>query len=133
MMSQSPCFSPHEQPAKTSYPHRSGCGLVVTGIVAVIVLYRLIPKPIRRLWSFGDSTSHLALARFRAGEVTGWAAVRLFCWYAVPSMNGAWRSGQGWDDHTGIRADDGFGFSWRGFTGAAAPEAPKPGELNWNR
>jgi hypothetical protein len=36
--------------------------------LAVIGAYRLIPCRVRRVWSFGKSTSHLALAAARNGE-----------------------------------------------------------------
>ena len=108
-------------------PARSGRG-VVTLIILVILAYRLIPKPVRRLWSSGESTSHLALARFRAGQVTGWAAVRLFLWYAIPNfgVGDQWRYDRKY-------VDDGFGFSWRGFTGVMSPEKPSKEEMSWNR
>ena len=56
-------------------------------LVLVLVLgYRLIPARVRRVWSFGKSTSHLALAELRSGDYAGLAAVRLFAHYANPHL-----------------------------------------------
>lgn len=40
--------------------------------LTIVLIYRLIPARIRRLWSGGVSTSHLALAGIRRGG--GWAS-----------------------------------------------------------
>ena len=42
----------------------------MTSLIALVVIraYRLIPCRIRRTWSFGKSTSHLALAAAQNGE-----------------------------------------------------------------
>lgn len=53
----------------------------------IVRAYRLIPARIRRLWSFGSSTSHLALAALLAGG--GWAVLLSYCrlsWNPGPFM-----------------------------------------------
>jgi len=58
--------------------------MIVKAIIGIILVYRLIPKRIRRIWSFGDSTSHLALAGFRSGQVHGLTALSAFLSMAIP-------------------------------------------------
>jgi hypothetical protein len=36
-------------------------------LILAVLAYRLIPAPVRRIWSFGCSTSYLALAELRSG------------------------------------------------------------------
>lgn len=60
---------------------------VVKICIGITILYRLIPARVRRLWSFGKSTSHLAIADLSSGEYTGLAAIKRFMHYAIPSLN----------------------------------------------
>lgn len=53
-------------------------------VLGVILGYRLIPKQVRRLWSFGESTSHLALDELQSEDIHGLAALNLLLQYAVP-------------------------------------------------
>jgi hypothetical protein len=36
-------------------------------LIGTVLAYRLIPAPVRSLWSFGGSSNHLALAVLREG------------------------------------------------------------------
>jgi hypothetical protein len=60
--------------------------MMVKGVLIMLILaYRLIPCRIRRLWSFGYSTSHLGLAVVRDAG-TGLEAARAFLVYVSPSQ-----------------------------------------------
>ena len=59
--------------------------LLLTGIpLAIILAYRLIPARIRHIWSFGTSSSHLALAH------PSWRALGHYSRFKLASPDGGW-------------------------------------------
>lgn len=59
-------------------------------LIAVVAGYRLIPSRVRRTWSGGTSTSHLALAALQSGCVTGLAAWLMAARMVVPRAGNQW-------------------------------------------
>ena len=57
-------------------------------LIALVRGYRLIPAPVRRLWSLGCSTSGGYLAELQSGSVTGLAALRLIAAALIPHAGG---------------------------------------------
>lgn len=102
--------------------------LGLTALACPVLAYRAIPPGVRRWWSFGCSTSHLALAMLADPRATFWRAAGKLALYAVPRLkegwspfwpndpraaewgipddkfrrgglnDGPWRSGKGWGD-----------------------------------
>ena len=62
----------------------------------IILAYRMIPPRLRRVWSFGSSSSHLALAD------PGWASIRKYAVAPAWRIAVAWvlidRGGASWSD-----------------------------------
>lgn len=52
-------------------------------LIVIILLYRLIPCRIRRIWSFGSSTSHLALLAVRETETSASALAAFLPWVGI--------------------------------------------------
>src|SRR5215472_14147871 len=57
---------------------------MITMLIVIVLIYRLIPARVRRVWSFGASTSHLVLADLRAWEGPG--ALAYFARCAKPRL-----------------------------------------------
>lgn len=55
-------------------------------IIMLVRMYRLIPAPVRTIWSGGSSTSGRYLAELQSGNVTGFAAVKLIAKAVNPHM-----------------------------------------------
>lgn len=62
--------------------------------ILIVKAYRLIPAPIRRIWSFGLSTSHLALAAIAMSD-TPWRTLLQWGMPQFTSIGVAWKLGEG--------------------------------------
>lgn len=74
---------------------------MITVLIMIIRACRLVPCRIRRTWSMGASTSHLALGRLADPALTSPGALVLVTRMAIPL---SW----GWMDYPGMRADRTF-------------------------
>jgi len=67
-------------------------------LISVILIYRLIPNRIRRIWSFGDSTSHLVLAKIQASTESQMAILSYFLRCVKPKPHPDIPFPAGWDN-----------------------------------
>jgi hypothetical protein len=63
-----------------------GDGVTTRLLLVIITVYRLIPCRVRRIWSLGSSSSHLALAAARNGE----SAARILRYAGIAGEKFGW-------------------------------------------